>query len=117
MSHGHVVWCDHRTSGEPNLDHDHDAPFCYKALPSVDLIPGDGQSRGTLWATPTYAVTDRLQGVELRASEARYHGVEIAIETWDGSCHAQSFRMTSDAARTLAAILVRAADIQQGLYL
>ena len=45
-------------------------------------------------------------------------GLELAIETWNGpgsEWRQQYLRLTADVGRSLAAALVRAADIEQGL--
>jgi hypothetical protein len=55
---------------------------------------------------------------EAEERERHYGGVEIALETWHGpgsEWEDQRIRITSDVARTLAAALIRAADIEQGL--
>jgi hypothetical protein len=56
--------------------------------------------------------------MQLDELERIYDGVEISIETWRGpgsDWEDQRIRITSDTARSLAAALNRAADIEQGL--
>ncbi|KHO18652.1 hypothetical protein [Mycolicibacterium setense] len=96
----HASWCDHAS----NERHNARQPYCAKLLPGVPLIPEGSVRKAQLWVSPTTAV------------EAHYDGVELALEQWDGSKHrpAKIIRMSADAARELAAILIQAADIQQG---
>ncbi|MEX3652421.1 hypothetical protein ABFW14_29120 [Mycolicibacterium fortuitum] len=97
----HASWCDHG----PDEHHSSQQPYCAKLLgPAVPLIPEGSVRKAQLWASPT------------RAAEARYNGVELALEQWDGNKHrpVKFLRMSADAARALAATLIQAASIQQG---
>ncbi|WKG03058.1 hypothetical protein [Mycolicibacterium sp. HK-90] len=86
----------------------------------MTLVPEGNVLKSKLWVSPTRAANlDGLSGEAVQAARARYDGIEVAIEAWDGSKHrpAKLLRMRADDARTLAAVLVQAADIadiQQG---
>ena len=96
----HTTWCDHG----PDERHNARQPYCAKLLPGVMLIPEGAVRKAQLWVSPT------------RAVESRYNGIELALEQWDGNKHrpVKIIRMSTDAARALAATLTHAADIQQG---
>ena len=111
----HTVWCDHRESDET---HDNIDPYCLKQIHGVKLIPTDGNTPApTLWVYATSpAHPDALESAERADNDEQYDGVELVAEVRDGAeWHEQKFRLTSDAARSLAATLIRAADIEQGL--
>lgn len=113
----HVTWCTNRD--DEFTEHDDSEPYCSKQLAAVRLVPAEGMVKTTAWVSPTQAFTHgRFTPAEYAARESRYGGVEIAIEHWAGpnvEVDEQKVRMTSDAARSLAAALIRAADIEQGL--
>ena len=115
----HVTWCTNRD--DEFTTHDDSEPYCSKQVTSVRLVPAEGMVKTTAWVSPTKAFT---HGVftpdDWAARDRRYGGVEIAVEHWAGpdiEVDEQKLRMSSDAARSLAAALIRAADIEQGLYL
>ena len=111
----HAVWCDHRGTGET---HDDNFPYCMRMIHGVKTIPlDDDQHEPSLWVTATAtAHPSAMTSGELAPDGQRYDGVELTIEKRVGEQWVeQNIRLRSDAARTLAATLVRAADIQQGL--
>lgn len=117
--HGsHVVWC-----GCHDIEvHDSQTPYCEKPIHGVPLVLEGGAVKATIWTSATKAfVHGQFSPAQHDAMEARYNGVELAVETWHGPGRGHQepliFRLTSDAARSLAATLIRAADIEQGLYL
>ena len=115
----HVTWCTNRDT--EFTEHSDSEPYCSKQLASVRLVPAEGMVKTTAWVSPTQAFTNGLfPPAEYAAREIRYGGVEIAIELWAGPGNYETdvtkLRMSSDAARSLAAALNRAADIEQGLY-
>jgi hypothetical protein len=118
--HGsHVVWCGCRN----DIDFHADAtPYCEKPIHGVPLVPEGGAIKSTIWTSATKAFVHGLfSPAQHDAMEARYNGVELAVETWLGAEQGHQdpliFRLTSGAARSLAATLIRAADIEPGLYL
>lgn len=114
----HVTWCTNRDD-EFTL-HSEEEPYCSKQLHGVSLIPEGGVERGTVWVQPTSAFTHgQFTPAEYARQEQTYDGVELNVELWRGPERGWDepavFRLTSDAARSLAATLIRAADIEQGL--
>lgn len=110
--HGsHVVWC-----GCHDIDvHDDATPYCENPIHAVPLVLENGAVKSTMWVSPTKAfVHGRFSPAQHDAMEARYNGVELAVETWLG--HGQGhlepliLRLTSDAARTLITELSVLAD-------
>jgi hypothetical protein len=109
----HVTWCGNR-------DHHHDDdPYCSKLISSAKLITEGDVRKSQMWVSPTSAFTHgRFAPDEYAAREARYDGIELMVESWHGPDDGwteQKIRVTSSEARTLAALLIRAADIEQGL--
>ncbi|MGQ9408932.1 hypothetical protein [Mycolicibacterium gilvum] len=113
----HVTWCTNH-DGEFTM-HTEDEPYCSHLLSGVRLVPEPDVVKTTAWVSPTSAFTHgRFTPADYAARGARYDGVEITIEHWTGpgiDVPEQKLRMSSDAARSLAAALIRAADIEQGL--
>lgn len=113
----HVTWCTNRD--DEFTEHSDSEPYCSKQLTGVRIEPLEGMRKTTCWVSPTQAFTNGLfTPAEYAARESRYGGVEIAIDHWAGpgiQADEQKFRMSSGAARSLAAALIRAADIEQGL--
>jgi hypothetical protein len=115
MNNFHMVWCDHRETGEP---HDDNFPYCLKQLHGVKLIPTEDEKFApNLWVYATSpAHPEALTSGERAENDQMYDGIELVAELYDGAkWFDQKFRLTSDAARSLAATLIRAADIEQGL--
>jgi hypothetical protein len=116
--HGHhVIWCTNHD--DEFTGHSEDEPYCSKLLHGVELIHEGAAKRTTMWVQPTAAFTHgRFTPAEHAERDHRYDGIELFIESWCGPDQdrpEQKLRLTSDAARSLAAALVRAADIEQGL--
>ncbi|MCV7214713.1 hypothetical protein H7J51_05365 [Mycobacterium crocinum] len=114
----HVTWCTNYDT--EFTEHEPEEPYCSKQITGIRLVPADGMVTTTAWVSPTRAFTHgRFTPAEHVEREARYNGVEIALDHWAGpgdySTDEQKIRMSGDAARSLAAALVRAADIEQGL--
>lgn len=112
---GHVTWCDHRESGET---HDPELPYCMKQIHGVRLFTLDGaEFPPQIWVYATNSAhVCALTTGKRPADDHLYDGVELTTEHQVGDDWVeQKMRMTSDAARSLAATLIRAADIQQGL--
>lgn len=111
----HSVWCDHSSSGET---HDDRLPYCMKQIHGVATIPLDGEPHPPkLWVYATAAAhPTALTSGERVDEDEQFEGVELTIEKRVGDEWVdQTIRLRSDAARSLAATLTRAADIQQGL--
>lgn len=111
----HAVWCDHRGTGETHHD---TYPYCMRMVHGVKTIPLEGEPHPpNIWVTATsMAHPSALTSGELAADCQRFDGIELTIEKYIGAEWVeQTLRLRSDAARSLAATLVRAADIQQGL--
>jgi hypothetical protein len=118
MSNFHVVWCDHRQSSEPGETHDDILPYCMKQINGVGLIPTQGEKLAPkMWVYATSpAHSGALTSGERAENDQQYDGIELVTESYDGTDWTEhKFRLTSDAARSVAATLIRAADIQQGL--
>jgi hypothetical protein len=116
----HVVWCTNRDS-EFTM-HSDDEPYCSHMVTSIGVIPEGDAVKCQAWVIATRAFTHgQFAPADYAKREQRYGGVEIALETWRGpnagSVTEQKIRLSSDAVRSLAAALVRAADIEQGLNL
>lgn len=110
----HAVWCGHRATGET---HDDSYPYCHKQLHGVDLRPGPGEQRSCLWVYVTgQAHPSAMTSGECAPDDKQYDGIELTTETRVGDDWTdRTLRLSADAARSLAAALVRAADIKQGL--
>ncbi len=90
-------------------------PYCYRSVAGVKLIPVEGQNSQRMWVYATSAAHPSALATDERAPDDHlYDGIELALEQ-PVSGQWIELRMTSDVARSLAAALVRAADIQQGL--
>ncbi|WP_197382845.1 hypothetical protein [Mycolicibacterium mengxianglii] len=115
MSNFHAIWCDHRESSET---HDDILPYCYKQIHGVKLAATDADKFPPgMWV---YAISaahpDALTSGVKTENDQQFDGIEMVTEHHDGTGWSErKFRLTSDAARSLAAALIRAADIQQGL--
>jgi hypothetical protein len=115
---GHVVWC---TNHDDEFDmHSDDEPYCSHTVTSIGVIHPEGDAvKCQAWVTATRAFTHgEFTPAEFAERERHYGGVEIVLETWRGrgiDADEQKIRFSSDAARSLAAALIRAADIEQGL--
>lgn len=110
----HSIWCDHRPSNDP---HDDNIPYCLKQIHGVTLNPTKGEGHPKMWVYATSAAHPQaLTSGQRVTDDHRFDGVELAVEQRVGDNWTdQIMRLTSDAARSLAAALIRAADIQQGL--
>ena len=113
----HVTWC----GGLGEFEHHNDEePYCSKLIGQAQLIPEGDVRKSQMWVLPTSAFTHgTFTPAEYAARDARYDGVKLSIESWrgpDDGWAEQTIRITSSEARTLAALLIRAADIEQGLY-
>ena len=117
--HGyHTTWCT--SYDDESTLHSKEEPYCSTLLNSTPLIPEGDVVKTQVWASPTRAFTHgTFTPAEHGTREERYNGVELVVETWRGPQKGwdktQKLRLTSHAARTLATILIRAADIEQGL--
>lgn len=115
---GHVTWCTNRDT--EFTEHTDDEPYCSKLISSVPLQPEGEIRKGQVWISPTHAFTQgQFTPAEYSAREELYDGVELTIELWrgpkNGWADEHKLRLNSGAARSLAAALVRAADIEEGL--
>ena len=81
------------------------------------LATQDEKFAPSLWVYATSAAhPDALTSGQKAENEQLYEGVELTLERYDGTeWSEEKLRLTSDAARSLAATLTRAADIEQGL--
>lgn len=117
--HGHhVTWCTNH-DGEFLPAHSPDEPYCSKLIHGVDLIAEAPVVSSRVWVMPTHAFAHGYYTpAECAELERRYNGIELTIESSEGLGKGWSeskLRLTSDCARSLAASLIRAADIEQGL--
>lgn len=111
----HAVWCDHREGAET---HDDTMPYCYKQIQGIELNPSKGEKfPPQMWVyTTASAHPCVLTSGERAENDCQYDGIELVTEHHTGDDWVeQKLRLSADAARSLAAILVRAADIKQGL--
>ena len=113
----HADWCTNHDAEFTR--HSEREPYCSRIVAGFDVI-GEGdvvQRQG--WVSPTRPFSHGpFTAAELEEQNHLYTGVEIVIETWRGPGTEwvdEKIRITSDVARSLAAALVRAADIEQGL--
>lgn len=114
----HVLWCTNHDS-EFTL-HTAEEPYCSHQVGQVRLTPEADVLKGQMWVYSTNAFTHGIfTPAEYAAREALYDGIELVISLWCGPEKGwdaeQKIRITSSEARTLAAMLVRAADIEQGV--
>lgn len=116
--HGyHVTWCTNR---DDEFDmHSEGEPDCSHQVTKVSVIPEGDVVKCQAWINATHPFTHgQFTPAQLEEMKRIYDGVEITLETWRGAgtnWDGQPIRLTSDTARSLAAALVRAADIEQGL--
>ena len=111
----HKVWCDHRPRNE---SHDDDLPYCYRQLHGVKLTAEQGDEfPPNMWVYVIGAAhPDVLTSGECLKGDQVVDGLEIVSEHRVGDEWVErKVRLSSDAARSLAATLIRAADIEQGL--
>ena len=111
----HKVWCGQRASEEV---HEDPVPYCYKLVNGVQLRAIDGEKHDPkLWVTVTGAAHPDVLASGIREDDdAQFDGIELTVEKLVGKQWTeQKMRMSSDSARSLAATLIRAADIEQGL--
>lgn len=110
----HSVWCDHRPSNDP---HDDNIPYCLKQIHGVKLIPTESDDHPKVWVYATSSAhPEALASRQRVVDDQRFEGVELTVEQRVGDDWTeQTMRLASDAARSLAAALIRAADIEQGL--
>jgi hypothetical protein len=116
--HGyHAVWCTNQDA-EFNM-HSDEEPYCLHHVAGFSVI-AEGvvvKRQGWVGATTPFDHGTFTKG-ELEDRARIYTGVEISLESWSGpgtDWTDERIRLTSDVARSLAAALIRAADIQQGL--
>lgn len=112
----HVTWCTNYDS--EFTSHTEEEPYCSHLIGSARLVPEGDAVKAQMWVMPTKAYTNGMHApAEYAGREATYNGVELCIDVWrpggDGS--EQKIRLNSSEARTLSALLIRAADIEQGL--
>lgn len=111
----HKVWCDQRPRNE---SHDDDLPYCYRQIHGVNLTGEQGDEiPSNMWVYVIGAAhPDALTSGECPEGERAADGLEIVSEHRVGDEWVErKVRLSSDAARSLAASLIRAADIEQGL--
>lgn len=112
---GHKVWCDHHGTDET---HDDELPYCMKQINGIKLIPIEGEKWPPgMWVYATAPANPAAMTSGDRAPDDHiYDGIEVAVEhNYGDSMRESKFRMTSSAARSLAAALIRAADVREGL--
>lgn len=116
-SGSHVLWCTNHDA--EFTSHTDTEPYCEHLVGSVRLIlEGDSVGKAQMWVLPTKAYTNGMfTQTEYDRREATYNGVELCIDIWrpEGAGSEQKIRIASSEARTLAAMLIRSADIEQGL--
>jgi hypothetical protein len=115
--HGyHAVWCNLR--GEP---HDEHFPFCEYQVGGVEAVTEPGWSRSQLWVS---TITSFLHGTytpsQSAAEERNRTGVQLSCLVYEGGDEnagwtEKSFNIRSGEARSLAAQLIAAADISEGI--
>lgn len=115
----HTVWCSHRNI-EEGL-HDEQMACCYQGVgDGVAVVPQLGYDKTNLWVYATQtAHPDALAAGVIPGSDA-FDGIAMVLEQRVSGSEADweeqpALHLTSSEARTLAAALIRAADIQQGL--
>lgn len=111
----HNVWCDQRPRNE---SHDDNLPYCYRQVHGVTLHAAQGDEfPPNMWVYVIgTAHPDVLTSGECPEGDEVSDGLEMVTEHRVGDEWVErKFRLSSDAARSLAAALIRAADIQQGL--
>ncbi|TPG26174.1 hypothetical protein [Mycolicibacterium hodleri] len=99
--------------------HSEAEPYCSHQVTKVNVIPEADVVKCQACVNATRSFTHgQFTTVQLGELERLHDGVEIAVETWHGPgshWREQKIPITSDTARSLAAALIRAADIEQGL--
>lgn len=113
-SNFHSVWCGHRSTNE---SHDDNYPYCLKQVHGVDLMPAPGEQKSSLWVYVTgQAHPSALTSGKCPSDDKQYDGIELTTECRVGDDWVdRTLRLSADAARSLAAALIRAADVKQGL--
>lgn len=111
----HVLWCSHR-----NIDeglHDENMPCCYSAVgAAIDVMPDLGAEKAQLWVYATRVANPEALKSGVIPGRSAFDGITLMIEQRTGTeWDEQEYRITSGAARSLAAALTRAADIEQGV--
>lgn len=113
-SNFHAVWCGHRSTNE---SHDDNYPYCLKQVHGVDLMPAPGEQKASLWVYVTgEAHPSAMTSGKCPPDAKQYDGIELTTECRVGDEWVdRTLRLSADAARSLAAALIRSADIKQGL--
>lgn len=117
----HTVWC---TTESPEDDHDDRWPWCDRLIGGAEGVSEPGWQRTQIWASTIAAFT---RGVVTRegwaAEERNRRGVQLTFSTLTNDDGRNSWvdssitNLSSGEARRLAAILVAAADLSDGLTL
>ncbi len=113
--HGHHTWwCSDRDEGP----HD-EAPvlYCERQIGGAEAVTEPGWNPVQLWVSTISAfLHGNYTGAEVAAEERNRSGVQLsALVRVDSEWVPSEFNMRSGEARTLAALLVAAADISDGI--
>lgn len=112
----HVLWCSSRNIEEGR--HDEYMPCCHTGVgPSIPIDPDAGYDKAQINVYATRVAHAEALAPGTVPGRSAFDGIQLAIESRQpgSDWEEQEFRLTSHAARSLAAALVRAADIEQGL--
>lgn len=111
----HVLWCDHRDI-EEHL-HGEDMACCYAGVgKDLPVVPGLGYKKAQMWVYATRVAHPAALHSDVIPGRSAFDGIQLLIERHTGTEWDQDeLQLTSADARSLAAALIRAADIEQGL--
>ena len=112
---GHAFWCSGRD--EP---HDDDQPYCERMVGGVDGVAEPDWNPAQIWV---HNIHPRVKGsftpAQYKAFEKSRSGVQLAFLDFDEKVELKwnetLINISSGAARTLAAQLIAAADIEDGI--
>ncbi|MEH3131625.1 MAG: hypothetical protein PGN27_16885 [Mycolicibacterium neoaurum] len=121
----HVVWCSHRNVDVKEGRHDDYMACCHKNVgSSVLTVPEPGYDKAQVWVYATRTAHPDALETGVTPGQDAFDGIVVMLEqrhevgtekTWEDERPA--LRLASSEARTLAALLLRAADVEQGLTL
>ncbi|MCB0929558.1 MAG: hypothetical protein U0R77_14425 [Mycolicibacterium insubricum] len=111
---GHYPWCEYHGEGDDGKHPVDYYGYCHRTIGvGVEIYPADTGKQEHFHVSATARARDSaMRGGHTEPDDKRYDGVELC---WDHNGDEVFYRMSTGAARSLAAALIRAADVRDGL--